>query len=87
MAALARFSAHGRALCRRACAASSATPQLAMRDRTLSARLVRMIGHARAEHEAGAVGVGQEAELLGEDVAGFEIGREQDVGIAGDRRT
>ena len=29
---------------RRACAASIATPQLAMRDRTLSARLVRMMG-------------------------------------------
>src|SRR5262245_17572735 len=30
--------------CRRACAASIATPQLAIRDRTLSARLVRMMG-------------------------------------------
>ena len=40
--------------------------------------------NAGAEHEAGAVGVGEEAELLGEDVAGLEIGREQDVGIAGD---
>ena len=58
-----------------------------MRDRTLSARLVRMIGHARAEHQAGAVGVGQEAELLGEHVAGFEVRDEQDVGIAGNRRS
>src|SRR4029077_15574551 len=30
--------------CRRACAASTATAQLAMRDRRLSARLVRMTG-------------------------------------------
>src|SRR4051812_6532634 len=31
-------------VCRRACAASTATAQLAIRERTLSARLVRMIG-------------------------------------------
>ena len=43
--------------------------------------------HARAEHDPGAVGVGEKREQLGEDVARFEIGDEQDVGIAGDGRT
>ena len=42
--------------------------------------------HPRAEHQPGAVGIGQEAELLGQDVAGFEIRREKNVGIAGDLR-
>ena len=42
--------------------------------------------HARAEHQPGAVGVRQEAELLGQDVAGLEVRRQQDVGIAGDLR-
>ena len=40
--------------------------------------------HARAEHQPGAVGVGQERQLLGQHVAGLEVGHEQDVGIAGD---
>jgi hypothetical protein len=39
--------------------------------------------HARAEHEAGTVGIGQEGELLGEDVARLEIGHEQNVGSPG----
>ena len=43
-------------------------------------------GHAGAEHEAGAVGVGEEAELLGQHVAGLEVRREQDVRIAGHLR-
>ena len=42
--------------------------------------------HPGAEHEPGAVGIGEEAELLGEDVAGLEIGNEQDVRIARDLR-
>ena len=42
--------------------------------------------HACAEDEPGAVGVGQEAELLGQDVAGLEIWREENVRIAGDLR-
>ena len=42
--------------------------------------------HARAEHEAGAVGVREKAELLGEHVAGLEVGHQQNVGIAGDLR-
>ena len=58
-----------------------------MRERTLSARLVRMIGHSGAEDEAGAVRIGEESELLGEHVAGFEIRDEQNVGIAGNRRS
>ena len=70
--------------CRRACAASIATR--AARDPRPHA--VGAAGqddrHARAEHEAGAVGVGEEAQLLGQDVAGLEVGHEQDVGIAGD---
>ena len=61
-----------------------ATAQLAIRDRTLSARRCQDDGHTRAEHQTGAVGVGQEAQQLGEDVARFEIRREQNVGIAGD---
>ena len=40
----AQRSALATAIWRRACAASTATAQLAIRDRTLSARLVRMIG-------------------------------------------
>ena len=39
---------------------------------------------ARAEHEPGTVGPGQEGELLGQDVSGLEIGAEQDVRIARD---
>jgi hypothetical protein len=54
-----------------------------MRDRTRSARLVRMIGTCGAEHHAGAVGVREEAELIGEHVAGREIRHEENVGIAG----
>ena len=69
---------------RRACAASIATPQLAIRDRTLSARLVRMIGTRAPRTSAGAVGVGQEAELLRQNIAGFEVGDQQNVRVSGD---
>src|SRR5438477_11051365 len=41
---------------------------------------------AGAEYEAGAVGIRQKTELLGQHVAGFEVRYEKDVGIAGDRR-
>jgi hypothetical protein len=40
------------------------------------------MGTARAHHDAGAVRACEIAELLGEDVAGFEVGRHQDVGAA-----
>ena len=43
--------------------------------------------HARTQYETGAIGVGQEAELLGQHVPGFEIRHEKNVRIAGDRRT
>ena len=57
-----------------------------MRERTLSARLVRMIGHARAEDESCAISIGEKAELLRQHVSGLEIRDEQNVGIAGDPR-
>ena len=43
--------------------------------------------HPRAQNETGAVGVRQEAELLGEHVARLEVRNQEDVGIAGDLRT
>ena len=72
--------------CRRACAASIATR--AARDaRSHAVGAARQDDrHARAEHEPGAVGVRQKAELLGEHVARLEVWHEQDVGIAGDLR-
>jgi hypothetical protein len=42
--------------------------------------------HARAEHDPRAIGIAHESELLGENVAGGEIGNDDDVGIAGDHR-
>lgn len=35
--------------------------------------------HSCAEHDAGAVGVGQKAELLGEDIPCFQVGRQKYV--------
>ncbi|CPM93354.1 Uncharacterised protein [Bordetella pertussis] len=43
-------------------------------------------GHARAEHDAGGLGVGQEAEVLGQHVAGFQVRHHQDLRAAGHRR-
>src|SRR5258707_14757962 len=43
-------------------------------------------GDARPEYETGAVGIGEEAKQLGQDVACLEIRREKYVGIAGDFR-
>ena len=43
-----------------------------------------MIGTRAPEHDAGGIGVGQERQLLGQHVAGLEIGHQQDVGIARD---
>ena len=41
---------------------------------------------ARAEHDAGRQRVGQVFELLGQHVAGLQVGHHQDVGVAGDDR-
>jgi hypothetical protein len=43
-------------------------------------------GYTRTEHETGAVGIGEEAKQLGQDVGRLEIRREKNVGIAGDLR-
>ena len=40
--------------------------------------------HPGAEHQSGAVGIREKAELFGEDVARFEVGCEQDVRVARD---
>ena len=40
--------------------------------------------HARAQHEAGGVGVGEERQQFGEDVARLQVWRQQDVRVAGD---
>ena len=42
--------------------------------------------HARAEHDAGGIGVGEERQVLGQHVAGFEVGHDQDLRLSGDRR-
>ena len=42
--------------------------------------------HPRAEDNTGAIRVGEEGELLRQDVAGLEVRREEDVGIARDLR-
>ena len=39
-----------------------------------------------AEHQAGGLGAGDEGQLLGQHVAGFEIGHDQHIGVAGDQR-
>ncbi|CAM2147852.1 hypothetical protein PT2222_10312 [Paraburkholderia tropica] len=43
-------------------------------------------GHARAEHDARRFRAREKGELLGEHVARFEVGHEQDVGVARDWR-
>ena len=42
-------------------------------------------GNARAEHDAGKLRAAQIFKLLGQHVAAFEIGNNQDVGLAGNR--
>ena len=42
--------------------------------------------HPRAEHDAGRIGLRQEGQILGQHVAGFEIGHDQDLRAAGDLR-
>ncbi len=43
-------------------------------------------GHARAEHDAGGIGIGEERQFLGQHVARLHVRHQQDVGITGDRR-
>ena len=69
---------------RRAWAASIATAQLAIRDRTLSARLVRMIGTRAPSTRPALSALARKRQLLGQNVAGFEVRHQQDVRIAGD---
>ncbi len=52
----------------------------------LSARLVSMIGTRAPRTTPGHFRVGEIFELLGQHVAGFEIGRDEDVGAPRDRR-
>ena len=58
-----------------------------MRVRTESAREVRMIGTRAPSTMPGRVGLGQEDQVLGEHVAGLEIGHDQDLRAARDLRT
>ena len=41
--------------------------------------------HARAEHDAGGVGMGEEGQVLRQHVAGLEVGHDEDLAVAGDR--
>ncbi len=66
---------------------TTATAVEAVRVCAESARLVSTIGTARPEHDAGRERVGEILQLLGEHVAGFDVGHQQDVGLAGDRQT
>ena len=43
--------------------------------------------HPRAEHDAGRIGLGEEGEVLGQHVAGLEVGHDQDLRAAGDLAT
>ena len=43
-------------------------------------------GNARAEDDAGELRAAEVLKLLGEHVAAFEIGNDEDVGLAGDGR-
>ena len=67
-------------------AISTATAQEAIRVRSRIGAAGQDDRHARAEHDAGGVGAGEEGELLGQHVAGLEIGHDQDVGLSRDLR-
>ena len=71
---------------RRASAKSTATAQEAMRARTESAREVRMIGTRAPSTIPAAVGLGEERQVLCQHVAGFEVGHDQDLRTARNRR-
>ena len=55
-----------------------------MRDRTVSARDVRMIGTRAPRTMPARVGLRHERQVLGQHVAGFEIGHHQNLGTSGD---
>ena len=55
-----------------------------MRARTESAREVSTIGTRAPSTMPGRVRLGEKDEVLGQHVAGFEIGHDQDLGAAGD---
>ena len=71
---------------RRACASRTATAADASRVRGLSARLVNMIGNPGTEYDAGGIGIRHVGQLLGQHVARFQVGYEENVGLACDRR-
>ena len=58
-----------------------------MRVRTESAREVRMIGTRAPSTMPAASALARKVEVLGQHVAGFEIGHDQDLRPARDRRT
>ena len=58
-----------------------------MRVRTESAREVRMIGTRAPSTMPAASAFGEEGQVLGQHVAGLEIGHHQDLRPARDRRT
>jgi len=39
---------------------------------------------AGAQHDTGGVGIRKKAQLLGDHIAGLEVGHQQNVGITGD---
>ena len=55
-----------------------ATAHDARRVRTLSAREVEYDGHPRSEHDTGRIGIRKERQVLGEHVAGLEVGHDED---------
>ena len=86
-------SAIGQALTARAGPARRAARDEQRATAQEASRVVSAVGaagqddrHARAEHDAGGVGAGQEGQALGQHVAGLEVGHDQHVGAPGDRR-
>ena len=67
-------------------ASSAATAQEARRALAAVGAAGQDDRHPGAEHDAGGVGVGEEGQFLGQHVAGLDVGHQQDVGVAGDRR-
>ena len=61
---------------------SMATAQDAMRVRDIVGARGQNDRHSRAEHDAGRIGAAKEGQILGQHVAGFEIGHDQDLGLA-----
>ena len=63
-----------------------ATTQEATRDSGKSARLARMIGTSSPTTIPGQVRATRVFQLLGEHIARFEVGYQQNVGLSEDRR-